>query len=216
MLCLENIAQTNIYRKFVVAVGALFVLCIISSCTSCTPVNDASPTTPPTVTVNGAVTTVKNLDASSEDRFTFFSLRDGALVPSKDSASDKWDIGVRKTSIIVNGGAIRVGKGAGQRLVNQAFESLRSVPATGFRTDDSEDNLAFTPRTGQSWYSYEATVINPIENVTLLIRTGNGQRVAKLQVQSYYKDAVKPDAFATTRFYTFRFQFATANNQVFE
>jgi hypothetical protein len=175
-----------------------------------------TPTNPPSITKNGNVTTVKNLDASSEDRFTFFSLRDGVLRSSADSASDTWDIGVRKTSIIVNGGSIRAGKGAGLRLTNQAFESLRAIPTSGFRTDESEENLAFTPRTGQSWYSYDATVINPIKDVTLLIRTGNGQAIAKVQIQSYYKDAVAPDPFAPTRFYTFRYQIANSTTQSFE
>jgi hypothetical protein len=190
------------------------VLCFIVQ--SCTRVVEPDSATPPSVSVSGGITTVRNLDATSEDRFTFFSLRDGALVRSSDSASDKWDIGFRKTTIIVNGGMIRAGKGAGLRLTNQAFTSVQSVPQSGFRTDDSEENLAFTPRTGQSWYSYDATVINPIKDVTLLVRTGNGLRVAKIEIQSYYKDAVAPDAFATTRFYTFKYQFAATNNQTFE
>lgn len=196
--------------------AAVFVCICGLLLNSCVKVVEPDSIAPPSVSVSGAITTVKNLEASSEDRFTFFSLRDGALVRSADSASDKWDVGFRKTTIIVNGGKIRAGKGAGARLTNQAFDILQSVPASGFRTDESEEDLAFTPRTGQSWYSYDATVINPLKDVTLLIRTGNGQRVAKLQIQSYYKDAVAPDPLAATRFYTFRYQFANSTNQSFE
>jgi HmuY protein len=193
-------------------------LCVIALCaTSCIKSStDSTPATPPTVSKSGNITSVKNLDASSEDRFAFFSLRTGALVASADSASDKWDIGFRKTSIIVNGGSIRAGKGAGLRLTNQTFESLRTIATSGFRTDDSESNLAFTALSGQGWYNYEATVINPIKDVTLLIRAGDGLAVAKVQIQSYYKDAVANDPLATTRFYTFRYQMANSTTQAFE
>ena len=202
--------------RFTMAVLTLAVCTLIVCTTSCMKSTDSASIIPPSITKSGNITTVKNLDATSEERFSFFSLREGAVVVAADSASDKWDIGVRKTSIIVNGGSIRAGKGAGLRLTSQAFESLRVIPASNFRTDDSEDNLAFTPRTGQSWYSYDATVINPIKDVTLLIRTGNGQMVAKLQIQSYYKDAVAPDPLAATRFYTFRYQLSNSTTQTFE
>jgi hypothetical protein len=185
---------------------------LTTACFTTTPTS----ITPPTVTKSGNITTVKNLDATSEDRFAFFSLRNDALVLAADSASDKWDIGFRKTSIIVNGGSIRAGKGAGLRLTNQIFDSLRTIPTSGFRTDDAENNLAFTALSGQGWYNYEVTVINPIKNVTLLIRAGNGQAVAKVQIQSYYKDAVANDPFATTRFYTFRYQMSNSVTQKFE
>jgi hypothetical protein len=193
-------------------------LCVValSSATSCTKSTDPASVMPPVVSKSGNITTVKNLDASSEDRFAFFSLRTGALVASADSATNKWDIGFRKTSIIVNGGSIRAGKGAGLRLINQAFESLRTIPTSGFRTDDSESSLAFTALSGQGWYNYEATVINPIKDVTLVIRAGDGLAVAKVQIQSYYKDAVANDPLATTRFYTFRYQVANSPAQTFE
>ncbi len=181
---------------------------------SCNPVQ--TDIQPPTITKTGNITEAKNLNASSEDRFTLFNLRTGAIVPNRDSATSTWDVGFRKTSIIVNGGTIRTGKGAGLRLTAQAFETLRTIPTTGFRTDDSEENLAFTPRTGQSWYNYEATVIRPIENVCLVVRCGDGQSTAKIQILSYYKDAVAPDALAATRFYTFRYQLTTGNTRAFE
>ncbi|TAE27874.1 MAG: hypothetical protein EAZ92_08610 [Candidatus Kapaibacterium sp.] len=209
-----NTSMNTSFRSQQVLVALVCITLFGGFLQSCTPVE--TNVQPPTITKTGSIVEVKNLNASSEDRFTLFNLRTGAIVQNRDSATSTWDVGFRKTSIIVNGGAIRTGKGAGLRLTEQAFETLRTIPTTGFRTDESEENLAFTPRTGQSWYIYDATVIRPIENVCLVVRCADGQTVAKIQILSYYKDAVQPDALATTRFYTFRYQLTASNPRAFD
>jgi hypothetical protein len=165
---------------------------------------------------DGATVLFKNLNADSEDHFTFFSLRDSAVVERKDSATDKWDIAFRKTAIIVNGGKIRVGKGSIQRLTNQSYDALKEAPAEGYKTDDADDNLALTAKSGESWYSYDATVINTLKDVVLVVKTGDGKQFAKFQILSYYKDAVVPNVFAQTRYYTFKYYLQRNGTRSFE
>jgi hypothetical protein len=142
-------------------------------------------------------------------RFTFFSLRTGEVVANTDSLTDKWDLGFRGTTIIVNGGPIRAGKG-GIYLHTGLFDELKEVPATAtFLVDESTTKLALTPASGQGWYNYNAmaNVISPIPGRVLVVRTGDG-RFAKVEILSYYKDApatVTPTSVA--RYYTFRYVF---------
>ena len=107
-------------------------VCIISSC------SNPNSSLPPTAefTVNGATVSVRNLEALSEDRFTLVSLQNRTIVPNSDSATTKWDIGFRKTTIIVNGGKIRTGAGGLLRLTSQSYDALKEAPASGYRTED--------------------------------------------------------------------------------
>lgn len=164
---------------------------------------------------NGQDILVRNLHAGSEHRFTLVSLRDRSIVPNSDSATTKWDIGFRKTTIIVNGGKIRAGRGGIQRLQNQRYDELREAPLTGYRGDDAEDNLALTPRSGESWYLYSGTSITPLKDVVLVLRTGDGTNFAKLEVQSYYKNMVEPSITAPARYYSFRYQIQTNGSRQF-
>ena len=66
------------------------------------------------VFTEGKITTVQNLIADTiigllptgqpygANKFTFFSIENGALVASSDSATTKWDIEFRGTTILTN------------------------------------------------------------------------------------------------------------------
>ena len=195
-----------------IAFGVCCVCAIFSSCTP--PNNVATPTAE--FSSMGTEVSVRNLTADSEDRFTLLSLENKTIVPNSDSATTKWDIGFRKTTIIVNGGKIRVGRGGIQRLQNQKFDALKEAPQNGYRGDDAEDNLALTAKSGESWYLYSGTSITPLKDVILVVRTGNGQNFAKIEIQSYYKDKVEPSITAPTRYYSFRYQVQTNGSRLFQ
>lgn len=167
-------------------------------------------------TRTGNTVNVSNLDATSEEHFTLVNLQTQSIVPTSDSATTKWDIGFRKTTIIVNGGKLRKGTGGIQRLQNQTFDTLKEAPQSGYRGDDAEDNLALTPRSGESWYLYSGTSITPIKNLVLVIRTGDGKNFAKMEIQSYYRDKVEPSITAPSRFYSFRYQVQTDGTRQFQ
>lgn len=140
-------------------------------------------------------------------KFTFFSLRTGEVIANTDSTTDKWDLGFRGTTIIVNGGTIRTGKG-GLYIHTGLFDEFKEVPATAtFLVDESTTKLALTPASGQGWYNYNAmaNIISPIPGRVLVVRTGDG-KFAKVEILSYYKDApATPDQNSVARHYTFRY-----------
>ncbi len=162
--------------------------------------------------VDLTVRTVRNLqaDTANTGRFTFFSLRDSAIVPNSDSATTRWDIAFRATTIIINGGPIRFGQGGAQVLTGTDFNTLETLPETGWRVDSSATSLAIPVGSGRAWYNYnqQTNIISPIPGVVLGIRTADG-RFAKLQILSYYLNApANPDGFADrSRVYTFRYVF---------
>lgn len=191
------------------------LLCVCSFFTACKQPSDGSLPTAEFST-SGSTVTVKNLNADSEDRFTLLNLQTQTIVPNSDSATTKWDIGFRKTTIIVNGGKIRTGQGGMVRLTDQKYDELKEAPASGYRTDDAEDNLALTAKSGEGWYLYTVTTIIPIKDVVLVVRTADGAKYAKLEMQSYYKDMVTPSITAQTRYYAFRYQVQTNGTRIFQ
>ena len=141
----------------------------------------------------------------STNRFTFFSFKDGKQVPNSDSASTKWDIGIRATTIIVNGGTGRAGQG-GAYIHSGTFESLTAVPENAvFAVDDNTNKLAIPTGSGNGWYTYGGGVISPTAEKVLVIRTGDG-KYAKVEVVGYYKGG--PDGPGSeSRYYTFRYAY---------
>ncbi len=140
-------------------------------------------------------------------KFTLFSFADNKTVANTDSATAKWDIGFRGTTIIVNGGAIRTGKG-GAYIYTGTFDELTTVPTSAtFAQDVSATSLAIVAASGRGWYNYNApaNLISPIPGRVLVIRTGNG-KFAKMEILSYYQNApATPDATSQQRYFTFRY-----------
>lgn len=141
----------------------------------------------------------------STNRFTFFSFKDGKQVPNSDSATAKWDIGFRATTIIVNGGTGRAGQG-GAYVHNGTFESLTTLPENAaFAVDDNANKLAIPTGSGNGWYTYGGGVIAPTADKILVIRTGDG-KYAKVEILGYYKGG--PDGPGSeSRYYTFRYAY---------
>ncbi|SHL70462.1 HmuY protein [Chitinophaga jiangningensis] len=171
--------------------------------TSCSKSDDNSKTQP---VVELKTTTVTNLaaDTANKGSYTLYSLADNKVIANADSASSKWDIGFKATSIIINGGVSGPGKAVGQ-VVNGVFNNLTEAPATGYVTD-STSNLTF-----KSWYSYNATthIISAVPGKVLIIKTPGG-KYAKVEILSYYKDApTNPDLTAVSRLYKFQYVLQT-------
>jgi hypothetical protein len=147
------------------------------------------------------------------NKFTFFSFRTGTLVANADSATTKWDIGFRGTTIIVNGGSS--GKGGGKvQVVDGLFDELTAAPLDGYVVDNQKDNknpvatsYAIKASSGMGWYNEDQVtkLILPIEARFFVFQLADG-RYAKMEVKSYYKDApVTPIAASLDRYYTFKY-----------
>jgi hypothetical protein len=169
-------------------------------------------------------TTVKNLNAdyapavggttgpptypTATNKFTFFSFKTGAIVANTDSATTKWDIGFRATTIIVNGGTS--GPGAAGAIVQTGiFDEVTTAPTTGYLQDNKTATPPYAIPTGsdKGWYHYDGNtnVISPIAGKVLLIKTADG-KYAKVEIISYYFDApTSPTSSTKDRYYTFRY-----------
>jgi len=157
-------------------------------------------------------------------KFSFFSLENNTLVPSSDSNSLKWDIAMRGTTIITNGGNSGPGLGGAFVYVG-TFDELKTISADSvFRKDNAPVSYAIPLGSNKSWYVYNPlnTLITPIPGRVLVIKTASG-KYAKVEILNYYKGGVTPDANASDsdkltkqRYYTFRFAYQANGTSSFQ
>jgi hypothetical protein len=156
-------------------------------------------------------------------KYTLYSLETNKIVPSADSATAKWDIGFRGTTIIVNGGNSGPGQG-GAFIFTGLFDDLKTIPADSvFRSDNAPSSYAIPLGSNKGWYVYNApaNLITAIPGRVLVIRTGSG-KFAKVEILNYYKGGVTPavtasddDKLRKQRFYTFRYLYQPNGTRVF-
>lgn len=186
----------------------LFLISVVLYSCSDNPVVEPPP--PPAGPL--AVHTVSNLQADTAltGNFTYFRFSDSSLVTGADTATNKWDIGFRATTVIINGGAIRYGSGGAIVLKETSFDTVSIAPESGYGQDTSATQLAIKTGSGNGWYEYDfkTNYISAIPGVVLVIKTGDG-KYAKVEIQSYYKDKdPQPMPNPTNfRYYTFRFTY---------
>ena len=155
--------------------------------------------------------------AATNNRFTFFSLERNVVVPYADSATTKWDIAFRSTTILTNSGTS--GPGAGGAFVQRSvsFDSYGSIPGDSTFKTDTAPNFAIRTGSGNGWYNYNPStnIITPIPGNIIVVRTASG-KYAKVEVLSYYKDApASPAATDVPRYYTFRFIYQPNGSNIF-
>lgn len=186
------------------------------------------------VFTEGNVTTVQNLIADTiiglnpmgipygTGKFSFFSIENKSLVASSDSATNKWDIAFRGTTILTNAGTSGPGNGGGFVQVG-TFDGLTSISADSTFRTDAAPLYAIPTGSGKGWYNYDGpnNLITPLPGRILVIRTATG-KYAKMEIQSYYKKAVTPSASASDqeklsnqRYYNFQFTFQPDGSKTF-
>ena len=147
-------------------------------------------------------------------KFTFYSLETNSIIPSTDSASNRWDLGFRGTAIITNSGSSGPGQG-GAFVWTGLFADLKSIPADSTFRVDAAPNFAIPVGSGRAWYTYSQAeqLVRPIPGKILVIRTSSG-KFAKVEILNYYKGGVtpavtEPDSvkYKLQRHYTFRYTF---------
>ena len=157
-------------------------------------------------------------------KYTFFSFETNAVVPSTDSNSVKWDVAVRGTTIITNGG--NSGPGVGGAFVYVGtFDDLKTVPKDSvFRQDNAPTSYAVPNTSNRGWYVYSpvSMLITPIPGRVLVFKTAKG-KYAKVEILNYYKGGVTPAATATDaeklknqRYYSFRFAYQSDGTMNFK
>ncbi len=215
----------------------LVVVLFYASC------EDVDPPTPTVDTTNtGAfkvytldgITTVQNLIADTivaqtamgpvgKGRFTFFSFATASIVPNADSATTKWDLGFRGTTIITNSGKSGLGKG-GAFVFNGLFDNLKTISADStFRTDNQPVAYAIPTGSKKGWYNYDGptNLVTPLAGKVLVIRTAEG-KYAKVEILNYYKKGITPASTASDsdksrlqRYYNYRFVYQADGSKTF-
>lgn len=186
------------------------------------------------VFTEGKITTVQNLIADTiigllptgqpygANKFTFFSIENGALVASSDSATTKWDIAFRGTTILTNAGTSGPGNGGAFVQVG-TFDALTSVSVDSTFYTDAAPVYAIKTGSGKGWYNYDGAnnLITALPGRVLVIRTASG-KYAKLEISNYYKKGITPAATATDseklssqRYYAFRYTFQANGTKTF-
>jgi hypothetical protein len=156
-------------------------------------------------------------------KFTFYSFETNSIVPNSDSNSTKWDIGVRGSTIITNGGTSGPGNGGAFVYVG-TFDDLIAVPADSTFKVDAAPNYAITAGSNKGWYLYtpQTNLLTPLPGRVLVFRTATG-KYAKVEILNYYKGgttpaATDPDAVKifTQRYYTFKFAYQADGTKNFK
>lgn len=148
-----------------------------------------------THTDNGDGTTTSVVNATSQEDWIYLDLKTGEeKTPMNPGASNGWDLGFRRFSISLNGGATGSG-GVVALLVEDDFAAIQAAPAGIYESDnedgddDNEDPDIFFDRADTLWYDYDpATHVLTPREVSYVLRSVEGDYY-KLRVDDYYSDA---------------------------
>lgn len=200
-------------KAFTISLAALCSLFLLNACS-----DDAtgSGETESELEVRTAADVPANADAERGDPvdYTFFDLQSGTIIADEDSATAEWDLAFSGTTILTNSGVSGPGEG-GAVILDVPFANVDIAPSAGYNTD-TQDGLAIPTGDENGWYNYTGTdqnpnhAILPIADKTIVVRTGDGDHYAKVQILSYYKgnpeitgDMQFPPA--DDRYYTFEY-----------
>ncbi|MPR37338.1 HmuY family protein [Salmonirosea aquatica] len=142
---------------------------------------------------------------TSSGKYTFFSFQNG-IVPSADSASMKWDLALKGTTLLTNGGASGPGQG-GAVVLDGIFDETQALPASAAIQSDTKALPAIPTGSGKGWYSYDPQthLITPTAGKVIVVRTADG-KYAKMEILSYYKGApTAPTQTSESSYYTLRY-----------
>jgi hypothetical protein len=152
------------------------------------------------------------------NKFTLFNFATGKIVANADSATAKWDVGFRRTTIIINGGTSGPGT-AGAIIRSALFDDIKEAPADGYAVDNKTATPAYAIPTGSGngWYTYDASanVIKPTAGKIIIFRTADNH-YAKVEILSYYKgNKATPASTDLSGYYSFRYVYQPNDSKSF-
>ncbi len=188
-------------RMFILVIA----LVTIAGFTSCSKDN-----TTPQVSITSTQTL--NVNFSTASKYALFSFKDSAVVANTDSASSKWDFGLRLTSFIVNSNASGPGS-AGVIVQDGVYSSITAAPSSGYAYDTTSSKPAIKDGT---WYDYnpQTHAFVPKAGKVFLFRTADGAHYAKMQLLSVdYAPFTGP--VPATLLYKFQYTYQTSGSTTF-
>lgn len=177
------------------------LLFVFSSCSK-----DSTPT----------VTTIEKTDSikvnfSSASPYTFFSFKNDAVVANTDSASTKWDFGLRFTTFILNSNTYGPGNAAAI-LQNNIYSTVTAAPETGYAYDTTASQKAIKDG---SWYNYNPTTrsFSPKAGQTFIFRTADNNYVKMELLAVDYEAFTGP--VPVRLIYRFRYTYQSNGSKTF-
>lgn len=194
----------------VIYILVMFLSILMLNLTSCSKEKEENNIIPNTSQLQEILIEDFAADTGGLNRCSFFSLEEGREVEPGDSASDKWDIAFKRTTVYINGGTSGPGNVSGL-VIDGIFNEIAFAPETGYANDNETEEVC------RDWYNYTGTsvpehAILMVPGKVLVIKTSQGHYV-KLEILSYYKgnpDTSTPE-FANlrtrspSRYYTFKY-----------
>ena len=178
---------------------------------SCKKDNDKTP-------VDTKVTVIDSISApfGATKPYTFFSFKDSAVVANSDSATTKWDFGVRYVSIIVNSHASGPGN-AGVILQPGIYDNFTAAPESGYAYDTTASQPAINTGLHTGWYHYDPAdpthTFYPISGQFFVFKTADNH-YAKMEILSVgYADFVGQTP--ETLIYKFRYTYQADGSRNF-
>ena len=116
--------------------------------------------------------------------YTFFNFKNDAIIANTDSASTKWDVGIRYVNIIANSHFSGPGNGG---IITQTgiYDNYTTAPTTGYAYDTTATQLGVNANYPNGWYNYDPTTHNfsPKAGIFFVIRTADNHYV-KMEILS--------------------------------
>ncbi|MFZ4057596.1 MAG: HmuY family protein [Ferruginibacter sp.] len=190
-------------KKSILTLSVISVAALLSF-TSC------KKTKTPPITIVTKTDSVR-VNFSSAAPFTFFSFKNGAVVANADSATTKWDFGLRFTTFILNSGAYGPGN-AGAILQNAIYSNVTAAPSTGYAYDTTTSQKGIKDG---SWYNYNPATRSfaPKAGQTFLFRTADNYYVKLELLATDYDAFVGPTP--TKLIYRFRYTYQSNGTTTF-
>lgn len=134
--------------------------------------------------------------------YTLYSLKDGKEIPLADSATTKWDIGIKFYNIIVNSNASGPGKAGVKVMTDGNYLNFKDAAAiTNFSYDTTTTKLAidYNYKSPNSWYNYIPVNhgFSPKAGLYFVLKTAEG-KYAKMEItdvsyEGYEQGAMYPN-----------------------
>ncbi|MBL0145479.1 MAG: HmuY family protein [Chitinophagaceae bacterium] len=164
----------------------------------------------PQVTIIEKTDSIK-VNFSATTPYTFFSFKNDAIVANTDSATTKWDFGLRFTTFILNSHAYGPGNAAAI-LQNTIYSSVTTAPDAGYAYDTSSAQKAIKDG---SWYNYNPTTrtFSPKAGQTFIFKTADNFYVKMELLAVDYETFTGP--VPQRLIYRFRYTYQSNGSKIF-
>jgi hypothetical protein len=173
--------------KKTILASAVLLATLSVTFSSCTKDDDVPQ---PATTIEKTDSLKVNFSATAP--FTFFSFKNGAVIANTDSATTKWDFGLRQATLIFNSNASGPGN-AGVILQNSLYNNVTTAPDAGYAYDTTASQKAIK---NGSWYNYNQATnppsFSPKSGQTFILRTADNNYVKMELLSVDYEPFVGP------------------------